>query len=75
MAKIQNIGIGKYIRNPKGRKASDSTNVEVLQIAENHGNAYLCFPVTGRRGTDVILDKTRYLFIPIDSNVNEVTIS
>lgn len=76
MAKIQSIGIGKYITNPDGRKLSGSNghSIEVLQISENHGNSFLCFPVVDAKANPVTVDKTRYQFIPIDTNVQVVTI-
>ena len=80
MPKIQDIGIGKYIRNPKGRKFENSkgSSVEILQIASSQGNSFTCFPVTstkvGADGKEAILDKTRYLQIPVDTQVEQVTI-
>lgn len=76
MAKIQTIGVGNYIRNPRGGHNSDSLgmNIQVLQIAENHGNSFLCFPVTDPKSVPVTVDKTKYRFIPIDANVEQVTI-
>ena len=76
MAKIQNIGIGKYIRSPKGRHGTDSrqSNVEALFISRNDGNSFVCYPVSGKRGTEAVLDYTRYYQIPIDTEVEQVTI-
>lgn len=76
MPKIQDVGVGGYIRNPKGRAGADSRqmNVEVLKVSENHGNGFLCFPVTKVASGVATLDKTRYQFIPIDTNVKQVSI-
>lgn len=76
MAKIQTIGVGNYIRNPRGGSPIDALgmNIGVLQIFENHGNYFLCFPVVDAKAVPVTLDKTKYRFIPIDTNVEQVTI-
>lgn len=76
MAKIQTIGAGKYIRNPRGIKGHNSggMNVEVLQIAVNQGGSYLCYPVTNTETNPVTVDTTRYYQIPIDTEVQQVTI-
>jgi hypothetical protein len=76
MPKIQDIGVGNYIRNPQGNKSADSLgmNIEALQIYADDGGSFMCFPVTGKRGTEPILDKERYYQIPIDTNVEQVTI-
>lgn len=76
MAKIQNIGVGNYIRNPQGRHGMQSrgTNVEVLKIEENHGNSFLCYPISDPSSVPVTLDKSRYLFIPIDTDVQQVSV-
>ena len=78
--KIQNVGIGNYIRNPRGRKLanSDGSAVEVLRVDANQGNSFLCFPVVGYKAgaseNEAVLDRTRYLQIPIDTEVQQVTI-
>lgn len=72
MARIQNVGVGNYIRNPKGVKNGDT--VEVLQIASNDGNSFLCYPVVSKDSTNVVLDTKRYYQIPVDTNVDQVTI-
>ena len=76
MPKIQNVGIGNYIRNPRGRRGSDSRqmNVEVMKIHSDEGNSFLCYPVTNTETDPVTLDTTRYQYIPIDTNVDQVTI-
>jgi hypothetical protein len=76
MPKIQNVGVGKFIRNPRGRRGADSRmmNVEVLQIAENGGNSFLCYPVTDAKTVPVTVDTTRFLQIPIDTVVDQVSI-
>ena len=80
MAKIQNVGIGNYIRNPRGRlqPGSRGTAVEVLKINSNSGNSFLCFPVTGVKqgpdGSEAVVDTTRYLQIPVGTEVEQVSI-
>jgi len=76
MPKIQTLALGTYIRNPRGKKEPNSRgmSIEILQIAENHGNSFLCFPVTNASSNPVTVDTTRYLFIPLDTNVESVTI-
>lgn len=80
MPKIQNVGIGNYIRNPRGRRSDDSrgTAVETLQVASSQGNSFTCFPVTavksGPDGTEAVVDTTRYLQIPVDTVVEQVNI-
>ncbi len=74
MPKIQDVGIGNYIRSPRGRRGQDSRqmNVEVLQVAQNNGNSFLCFPVVSKN--PLTLDTTRYQHINIDTVVDQVTI-
>jgi len=74
--KIQNVGIGNFIRNPCGRMGENTqgTSVEVLQVASDQGNSFLCYPVTDPKAVPVIVDTTRYQFIPIDQMVQPVTI-
>lgn len=76
MPKIQNVGIGNFIRNPRGRNAANSRamNIEVLQVAQNNGNSFLCYPVTDAKSVPVTVDTTRYQQIPIDTVVDQVTI-
>lgn len=76
MPKIQDLGVGNYIRSPRGRRGQDSRqmNVEVLLIASNEGNSFKCFPVTNPSSVPVGVDTTRYQFIPIDTVVDQVTI-
>ena len=73
MPKIQNIGLGNYIRNPRGRHISGGTKIELLQIASNEGNSFLCYPVTGKNSSQIIVDTTRYYYIPIDTDVEQAT--
>lgn len=68
MAKIQTIGIGNYIRSPKGRLAGGK--IEVWQVAQNNGNSFLCYPVVSKQSNRVVLDTTRYYDIPIDTDVD-----
>lgn len=74
MAKIQDVGIGNYIRNPRGVKTKDGggMGVEALRIDRSEGNSFLCFPVTSK--TPLTLDRSRGLVIPRDSEVEQVTI-
>jgi hypothetical protein len=76
MPKIQNVGVGGYIRNPRGRHGEDSRgmNVEVLQVAVNEGNSFRCYPVTDPKSVPVTVDTTRFQFIPIDTNVDQVSL-
>lgn len=76
MPKIQNVGVGNFIRNPRGRQGEDSrgTNVEVLQVAVNEGNSFRCYPVTDAKAVPVTVDTTRFQFIPIDTMVQQVTL-
>lgn len=76
MPKIQNVGLGNYIRSPRGRHGQNSRqmNTEVLQVSRNDGNNFLCFPVVDARTIPVTLDTTRYQYIPIDTVVDQVTI-
>lgn len=76
MPKIQDVGVGNYIRNPKGRHGADSrqTNVEVLKVSRSEGNGFLCYPVVDAAAVPPTLDTTRYQIIPIDTVVKQVTI-
>lgn len=69
MPKIQNVAIGSYIRNPQGRRLSGANVIEVMQVARNDGNTFLCYPVVGKASGKVSLDTTRYLQIAIDTQV------
>lgn len=76
MLKIQNVGIGSYIRSPRGRHGVDSrqSNIEVWQVSRNDGNSFLCFPVTDAKTVPVTLDTTRYWYVPLDTMVDKVSI-
>ena len=76
MAKIQNIGVGNFIRNPRGRHTPESKqqSIEVLQISSNQGNSFLCYPVKDAGAVPVTVDQSRHYFIPIDTNVERVMI-
>ncbi len=75
MAKIQTIGVGNYIRNPRKNIQSGGVRIpEVLRIAENNGNSFTCYPVKDSKTVPVTVDTTRYLQIPIDTDVQQVTI-
>lgn len=77
MAKIQNIGVGKFIRSPRGIKGIDSKgmNIESMQIVSNEGNSFRCCPVTNGSSNPIKIDTTRFIFIPIDTDVDQVTIN
>lgn len=76
MAKIQNIGVGGYIRNPHGKMGTDSreTNIAVMQVFANNGNSFRCHAVLSSESGRVVLDMTRYLDIPIDTEVKQASI-
>ena len=76
MPKIQNVGVGNFIRNPRGIRNPDSRemNVEVLQVSINQGNSFLCYPVTDAKTVPVTVDTTRYQQIPIDTQVDQVSV-
>lgn len=76
MAKIQTIGVGKYIRSHRGTRAKNSRgmNIEVLWIGSNNGNSFTCFPVTDANARPVGVDRSVYFQIPIDTHVEEVSI-
>ena len=80
MARIQDVGVGGYIKDPRGRKQKDSrgTCVRALKVVQNNGNSFLCMPVVGVKqgpsGPEATLDTERYQQIPIDTNVDQVTI-
>lgn len=73
MPKIQNVGIGNYIRSPRGRHAAGSDKMELLQIAANNGNSFLCYPVIKKDGTTITVDTKRYYDIPVDTDVEQAT--
>lgn len=76
MPKIQNVGIGKFIRDLRKTGHSKGQRISsVLQIATNEGNAFKCFPVKSVHSGRIVLDTTKYHFIPIDSEVEEVSIT
>lgn len=76
MPKISTLSVGDFIRNPKGRHASDSRqmNVEALKIVADHGNSFLCYPVTSINSSNPTVDTTRYVFISKDQNVDKISI-
>lgn len=69
MPKIQNVGIGNYIRNPEGRRLPGTNIIELMQVSRNDGNSFLCYPVVGRVPGKTTLDTTRYLQVPLDTQV------
>lgn len=74
MPKIQNVGVGGYIRNPRGRDAEDSRgmNTEILRVEGNDGNSFICFPVKRFDGGVPVIDTTRYQQIRVDTVVDQV---
>lgn len=75
MPKIQDVGVGNYIRNP--RKVSRSSGVPksaVMQVFKNDGNAFVCHPVKSSASGRVVLDLENYMYIPLDTQVDQVTI-
>ena len=77
MSKIQNVGVGGYIRGLKGIKGVDSRgmNSEVWKVMSNEGNSFKCCPVTNGSTNPATIDTTRFMFVPIDTNVSQVSIS
>ena len=76
MAKIETLGVGKYIQSPKGRSHSRGVAIsKVLKISSNEGNSFRCFPVKSVNSGNVVLDTTKYLHIPIGTDVREVTVT
>lgn len=76
MVKIQNVGVGNFIRDPRGRHGDDSRsqNVEALIVVANEGNSFRCHPITDAKSVPVTYDLTRFQFIPIDTMVEQVTV-
>ena len=73
MPRIQNVGVGNYIRNPKGVRG-DSSGVEVLQVGSNEGGSFICYPVISSASGKIVLNTKRYYNIPIDTMVDQVSI-
>ena len=40
----------------------------------NEGNSFKCCPVTNGSTNPITVDTTRFVFVPIDANVDQVTI-
>ena len=75
MAKIQNVGLGKFIRGPKGRRTSGNVRVgKAYQIVNNDGNSFRCFEVLSSDSGRIVLDETKWINIRLDQEVQEVTI-
>lgn len=76
MAKIQDIGTGNYIRDPRGVKTTDGRgmNIRVLKVQANDGNSFRCHPIKSIRGSTVEIDTENFIQIPIDTQVEPVTI-
>ena len=67
MPKLSTIGLGKYIRSPRDPGI-------VWQLTADEGNTFRCHPVTGKESTRVIIDLTRYRYLPKDADGEEVTL-
>lgn len=65
--KISELEVGDFIRNPK-------KGGQVLQLTRNDGNSFLCYPVKDPKASPVTLDGSRFYSIPMDTNVEQVTI-
>ena len=76
MPKIEDVGVGKYIRNPRRgkNKSGDVPLASVLRIEANDGNAFRCHTIKRIDSTRVTIDSENYQFIPIGTNVEQVTI-
>ena len=76
MPKISDVGVGGFIKNPRGTRlrGSNRTAVEVLKVSRNDGNSFLCIPVLEVKGTVVVLDSERHYFIQSDQFVDQVSI-
>ena len=75
MAKIQDIGVGKYIKNPRGGKVSGNQKIpNVLLIHINDGNTFRCYAVKDAKAVPVTIDDSRAFVLPIDTDVEQVTI-
>lgn len=80
MPSLSSVGVGAYIKNPRGRRAEGSGQLacEVLYVSRDDGNTFLCYPVTstkvGANGKEAVLDTARYQQIPPHQQVEQVTI-
>lgn len=72
MPKIQNVGVGNYIRDPKGVKAANGAR-QILKIDASYGNSFLCYPVKSYASGLATLNYSTHQFIPIDTEVEQVT--
>lgn len=72
MNKIQNIGIGNYIRDPRGAMAANGAK-QILKISDNYGNGFLCYPVKSFDSGVPTLIYTSHQIIAIDTMVEQVS--
>ena len=76
MPKIEDVGLGNYIRNPRKTKSKSGDVLlgTVLRVEVNDGNAFRCHPIKSIDSTRVTIDTENFQFIPIGTNVEQVTI-
>ena len=67
MPKLSDIGLGKYIRDPRNSR-------KVLKVETDTGNGFICYPVKEVHSTRVVLDTTVYQQLPKDFEAEEATI-
>ena len=67
MPKIQVVGVGNFIRDPKRPG-------QVLGVVTNNGNSFTCYPVSRVDSGVPVYDKTTYQMISLDTNVELATI-
>lgn len=73
--KIQNIGLGNYIKNPRRTLISGGQRIpEVLLVHINDGNAFRCYAVKDSKANPVTIDDSKAYVIPIDTEVEQATI-
>lgn len=75
MARIQDVGIGNYIRNPRGGRESAGVRIsDILKVMNNDGNTFRCYPVKSVNSGEATLETEVYYNIPLDAQVDQVTI-
>ena len=75
MPKIQDVGVGAYIRNPHGGRESAGVRISnVLKVMNNDGNTFRCYPVKSVASGEATIETEVYYNIPIDTQVDQVTI-
>ena len=72
VAKIQNVGVGNYIRDPRGAYATNGAR-QILKIDANYGNSFLCYPVKSYESGMATINYSTHQFIPIDTEVEQVS--